>query len=75
MPPIGCSWMQIVDPARLRRIESDVARLRAGDYEGSVERINLERDLVGALVGGCRKTVARLHRQAGIFQCRVLGWH
>ena len=48
----------IVDPARLRRIESDVARLRAGDYEGSVERINLERDLVGALVGGCRKTVA-----------------
>ncbi len=48
----------IVDPERLRRIETDVERLRTGDYDGAVERINLERDLVGALVGGCRKTVA-----------------
>ena len=29
-----------------------------GDYAGLVERINLERDLVAALTGGCRKIVA-----------------
>ena len=48
----------VVDPARRRRIESDVERLRAGDYEGAVERINLERDLVTALTGSCRNVVA-----------------
>jgi hypothetical protein len=48
----------IVDPERLRRIESDVERLRTGDYDGAVERINLERGLVGMLVGSCHKTVA-----------------
>src|SRR4029453_5610166 len=48
----------IVDPVRRRRIESYVERLRASDYDGTVERINLERDLVDVLMGGCRKTVA-----------------
>jgi hypothetical protein len=48
----------IVDPERLRRIETDVERLRTGDYDGAVERINLERGLVGMLVGSCHKTVA-----------------
>ena len=33
-------------------------RLTAGDFSGLVERINLERDLVTALTGGCRKMVA-----------------
>jgi hypothetical protein len=47
----------IVDPELLRRIESDVERLRTGDYDGAVERINLERGLVGMLVGSCHKTV------------------
>src|SRR5260221_623334 len=56
--PFHGDFLNLVDPARRRRIESDVERLRAGDHAGSVERINLERDLVGALVGGCRKTVA-----------------
>jgi len=48
----------IVDQERLRRIESDVEHLRTGDYDGAVERINLERGLVGMLVGSCHKTVA-----------------
>jgi hypothetical protein len=33
-------------------------RLEAGDYRGAVERVNLERELVAALTGGCRKRVA-----------------
>src|SRR6266536_1005122 len=34
------------------------AEWQAGDYDGAVERINLERGLVGMLVGSCHKTVA-----------------
>jgi len=33
-------------------------RLEAGDYGDAVERVNLERELVAALTGGCRKRVA-----------------
>jgi hypothetical protein len=41
------------------------ARLEAGDYRDSVERINLERELVAAVAGGCREIVAgyRVKRQ------------
>jgi hypothetical protein len=41
------------------------ARLEAGDYRDPVERINLERELVAAVAGGCRKIVAgyRVKRQ------------
>ena len=53
------------DPEQKRRAESDLQRLKAGDYVGMVERINLERDLVRALTGSCRKIVAgyRLKRE------------
>jgi hypothetical protein len=40
------------------RTAADVERLTTGDYEDAAERINLERDLVELLSGGCRKTVA-----------------
>jgi hypothetical protein len=33
-------------------------RLETGDYRDTVERVNLERELVAALIGGCRKRVA-----------------
>ena len=33
-------------------------RLGAGNYRDAVERVNLERELVAALTGGCRKRVA-----------------
>ena len=33
-------------------------RLETGDYRDTVERVNLERELVAALTGGCRKRVA-----------------
>ena len=46
------------EPARKERIESDLQRLKAGDFTGLVERINLERDLVTLLAAGCRKIVA-----------------
>jgi hypothetical protein len=46
------------EPARKQRIESDLQRLKAGDFTSLVERINLERDLVTLLTGNCRKIVA-----------------
>ena len=48
----------IDDPVRKQRAELDLRRLQTGDFSGLVERINLERDLVAALIGGCRKVVA-----------------
>jgi hypothetical protein len=48
----------INDPDRKQRAEFDLRRLQAGDFSGLVERINLERNLVAALIGGCRKVVA-----------------
>jgi hypothetical protein len=45
------------DPERRRRVESDLARLKTGDFAGLIERINLERELVTTLTGGCRKVV------------------
>jgi len=33
-------------------------RLETGDYRDTVERLNLERELVTTLTGGCRKRVA-----------------
>src|SRR5262249_29525555 len=38
-------------------VESDLRRLRDGGSAGAVERINLERNLVAALIAGCRKVV------------------
>ena len=46
------------DGEQKRRAQSDLQRLKAGDYAGLVERINLERDLARALTGSCRKAVA-----------------
>jgi hypothetical protein len=47
-----------IAPEVKARASADVERLTTGDYEDTAERINLERDLVGLLSGGCRKTVA-----------------
>jgi hypothetical protein len=46
------------DTARKQEIESSLARLQTVDYAGNVERLNLERDLVGLLVSGCRTMIA-----------------
>ena len=47
-----------IGPEAKTRSAADLARLTTGDYDDMAERINLERDLVGLLSGGCRKTVA-----------------
>jgi len=46
------------DAARNQEIDSSVARLQTVDYASNVERLNLERDLVGLLVSGCRTMIA-----------------
>jgi hypothetical protein len=40
-----------------RRADTALERLQAGDYRDAVERINLQRELVTALIGNCRKLV------------------
>jgi hypothetical protein len=47
-----------IDPAQKQRAEFDLQRLKAGDFDGLVERINLERELVASLTSGCQKMVA-----------------
>ena len=42
----------------MRRTEAMAQRLKTGDYRDTVERINLERELVATLAGGCRKRIA-----------------
>jgi hypothetical protein len=46
------------DAEATHRIEVMSQRLETGDYRDTVERVNLERGLVAALTGGCRKRVA-----------------
>ncbi len=55
----------LTDPAAKGRVEALVGRLETGAFDGEVARINLERDLVSLLTGGCRRTVAgyRLRRE------------
>jgi hypothetical protein len=48
----------VFNPQAKTRAAADLTRLTSGDYEDMAERINLERDLVGLLTGGCHKTVA-----------------
>ena len=45
------------DAARKQEREAIVARLQTVAYESNVERLNLERELVGMLASGCRTTV------------------
>jgi hypothetical protein len=48
----------ITEPEHRQRVDADLARLQAGEIQGAVARINLERDLVGLLTAGCRGMVA-----------------
>jgi hypothetical protein len=47
----------ISEPERKQRVDADLARLQAGEIEGAVARIDLERALVGSLTAGCRALV------------------
>jgi hypothetical protein len=46
------------DAEARQRTEAMARRLESGDYSDTVERVNLERELVAALTIGCRKRVA-----------------
>ncbi len=60
------------EPAREQHIRSDLQRLKAGDFTGLVERINLERDLVTLADRRLPENRRRLHGQARIHQRRIL---
>lgn len=40
------------------RAAADLQRLEARDYDGTVQRINLERDLLSTLTSGCNRVIA-----------------
>jgi hypothetical protein len=46
------------DPEARLRTEAMARRLESGDYPDAVGRVNLERELVAALTGGCLKRIA-----------------
>ena len=48
----------IEDAETKRRADAALARLEASNYRDAVERVNLQRELVTALTGNCRKIVA-----------------
>ena len=45
------------DPRARDRVQADLQRLESGGYENTVERINLERELVTSLTTTCRSVV------------------
>lgn len=47
----------LADVPSRRRADEVAARLQKGDYRTTVEKLNLERDLVSLLTSGCRKAV------------------
>lgn len=47
----------LADVASRHRAGEVTARLQRGDYRTTVEKLNLERDLVSQLISGCRKAV------------------
>ena len=64
-PWIRTGWFQAylllrgaLDDSGRQRSEELLSRLRPGVYETTVERINLERELVAELTAGCRALVA-----------------
>jgi hypothetical protein len=65
LPPAARSgwyqaWLALrdgLDTAARERLAADVQRLRSDDFSDPVDRINLERAVVTALVGDCRQAV------------------
>jgi len=56
----------VSDPSTRRAVEEAYARRVAGGYEGAVERVNLERRLVGLVTRGCERVAVgySLRREA-----------
>ena len=44
-------------PSTRRRADLDLRRLQAGDYDGMVEKINIERELLSLLTRNCRRVI------------------
>jgi hypothetical protein len=48
----------IDEPRQKTRVRADIDRLESGSFSGTVERVNLERDLVSELAGSCRTVIS-----------------
>jgi hypothetical protein len=65
-PAVRTGWFQAAqllahsgdDQATQERVQADLQRLESGLYENTLERINLERELVARLAAGCQSVVA-----------------
>jgi hypothetical protein len=63
-PVVRSGWYQAylvlrdaIDAGTKERVEADLQRIQSGDFNDPVDRINLERALVTALVSDCRQVV------------------
>jgi hypothetical protein len=63
-PELKSGWYQAwlvlgdaIDPNARERVETALQQLQSGDVADAVERVNLEREFVAQLIGGCRKVV------------------
>ena len=63
-PVVRSGWYQAylvlhdaIDAGTKERVEADLQRIQSGDFNDPVDRINLERALVAALVSDCRQVV------------------
>ncbi|MFQ5754906.1 MAG: hypothetical protein ACE5H7_02315 [Acidiferrobacterales bacterium] len=45
------------EPSATRRANLDLRRLQTGDYDGMVEKINIERELLSLLTRNCRRVI------------------
>jgi hypothetical protein len=72
---LGPSWFKAgwFQASLLLGAPADVQRLKDAAYESPVERINLERSLVAALVAGCRAVVAGYTVQRDYFNTEFTG--
>jgi hypothetical protein len=65
-PWLRAGWFQaalllqdaVDDQGARETVAADLDRLKAGTYDNTVERIDLEREVTALLAGGCRKLVA-----------------
>jgi hypothetical protein len=62
----------MTDAARKQEMESSVVRLQTVAYASNVERLNLERELVGLLASGCRTVVAGYTVKREYFNAELL---
>jgi hypothetical protein len=72
---LGPSWFKAgwFQAAQLLGAPAQLVRLQHGEYASAAERMNLERDLVAALIAGCRAMIAGYTVRRDYFNTQFTG--